>query len=150
MIGSAPMSFRTIEEIRAWRLARQFKLALYDLVAREPLSRDVDLRDQLRSAAASAESNISEGFGRFDPMDFARFLKIARGSLMECRSRLIDAADRGHITEDRRREHQSLADEALKEIGGLLDYLQSPEAKRNAERIRQQRIARRRRGRQTG
>jgi hypothetical protein len=38
--------------------------------------------------------------------------------------------------------------EAMKEIGGLLDYLQSPEAKRNADRIRQQRMERRRRRKQ--
>lgn len=138
------MSFRSLEEIRAWQLARRFKLALYRLVADVPLSRDFDLRDQLRSAAASVESNLSEGFGRFDPVDFARFVKIARGSLMECRTRLIDAADRGYISEQVRAEHDARAQETLKEIGGLLDYLQSPEAKRNAERIRQRRIERRR------
>ncbi len=138
------MSFHSLEEIRAWRCVRRFKLALYRLVADEPLCRDFDLRDQLRSAAASAESNISEGFGRFDPADFARFVKIARGSLMECRTRLMDAVDRGHIAADVRREHEVMLEEALREIGGLLDYLQSPDAKRNAERIRQKRLERRR------
>lgn len=141
------MSFRSLEEIRAWQLARRFKLAVYHLAAEEPLSRDFDLRDQLRSAAASVESNISEGFGRFDPVDFARFVKIARGSLMECKARLIDAVDRGHISEDVRVEHTALAQETLKEMAGLLDYLQSPEAKRNAEQIRQRRVERWRRRR---
>ena len=51
--------------------------------------------------------------------------------------------DRRHITDHVRQEHDLLAREALKEIGGLLDYLQSPEALQNAERIRQKRRERR-------
>ena len=72
-------------------------------------------------------------------------MKTARASLIECQNHLDDAVDRGHITEADRNEHDDLALEALKEVGGLLDYLQSPEAKRNAERLRQKRIDRRNR-----
>ena len=137
------MSFRSIEDIRAWRLAWRFKKAIYALTDEGSLRRDVRLATQLREAAASAPSNLTEGYGRFDPADFARLVKIARGSLLECKNHLVDAVDRGHITEDTRRAHSTMADEALKEIVGLLDYLQSPEARRNAERIRQRRIERR-------
>ncbi len=97
----------------------------------------------LREGAASATSQISEGFGRFDPVDFGRFVKMARASILECQNHLQDALDRRHITEHVRQEHDRLAHEALKEIGGLLDYLQSPEAKQNAERVRQKRRQRR-------
>jgi hypothetical protein len=54
-----------------------------------------------------------------------------------------DARDRGHIADVVRIEHEQRAKEALMEIGGLLDYLQSPEAKKNAERVRQKRFERR-------
>lgn len=138
------MGFRSIEEIDAWQRARAFKIAVYALVEAGGLSRDFKLRDQLREAAAAAPSQISEGFGRFDPVDFARFVKMARGSIHECRNHLIDAVDRHHITEETRGKHDALAEEVLKEIGGLLDYLQSPEATRNAARIRRARFERRR------
>jgi four helix bundle protein len=138
------VAFRHIEDIRAWRLAYEFKMAIYRLTEQGSLSRDVRLRDQLREAAASAPSHVSEGFGRFDPADFARFVKMARGSVMECRNHLVDAVDRGHITADVRAAHDACAEEMLKETTGLLDYLQSPEARQNAERIRQRRIERRR------
>jgi four helix bundle protein len=138
------VAFRRLEDIRAWQFARQFKISVYRLTDAMPLARDLRLRDQLREAAASAAGNISEGFGRFDPADFARFVKIARASLVECKNHLIDALDRGHIDEQTLQAHAALADDALKEAAGLLDYLQSPEAKRNAERIRQSRIERRR------
>jgi hypothetical protein len=72
---------------------------------------------------------------------------MSRASLLECHNHLGDAVDRGHITDDTTREHHVRWEAAMKELGGLLDYLQSPEAKRNAERLRQDRIERRRRRR---
>jgi four helix bundle protein len=119
-------------------------LGIYELTACRPLAGDLNLCEQLREAAASAPSNISEGFGRFDPPDFARLVKIAKASILECQNHLIDAVDRGHITDAVRQQHADKAREVLREVAGLLDYLQSPEAKRNAERIRQQRFERRR------
>ena len=89
--------------------------------------------------------DISEGFGRFDPADFARFLKMARASIIECQNHLVDAVDRGHISETVRHEHDEVALMAIKEVSGLIDYLQSPAAKQNAERLRQKRIERRNR-----
>jgi hypothetical protein len=38
----------------------------------------------------SAPRNIAEGFGRYDPREFARYLRIARASLMETRNHLND------------------------------------------------------------
>jgi hypothetical protein len=73
---------------------------------------------------------------------------MARASLQECRNHLQDAVDCRHINEDDRQEYEKLIATALKEMGGLLDYLQSPEAKRNAERIRQKREERRQRRRE--
>jgi four helix bundle protein len=139
------MIARRFEDLRSWQLARAFKLAVYQLIVVPPLSNDERLVGQLREAARSAVSHVSEGFGRFDPLDFARFVKMARASLVECKNHLVDAVDSGLISETTREEHSNKADAALAELGGLLDYLQSPEAKRNAERIRQTRFERRRR-----
>jgi hypothetical protein len=54
---------------------------------------------------------------------------------------LIDAVDKGYITESSRLELNALADAALKEVTGLMEYLQSPEAVTNAQRARERRIA---------
>jgi four helix bundle protein len=138
------MGFRCIEDIDAWQLARKFKIGVYKLIERDAIAHDFQLRDQLREAAAGAPSQISEGFGRFDPVDFARFVKMARGSIQECRNHLIDAVDRGHMSDATRQEHDALAETLIKEMTALIDYLQSPEAARNAERIRRARRERRR------
>ena len=60
---------------------------------------------------------------------------------MESHNRLIDAVDKGYITEDTRLELDALAVVALQEVTGLMEYLQSPEALRNARRARERRIA---------
>jgi four helix bundle protein len=135
-------------ELDAWQAVRAFKEGIYGLIEREPLANDLKLRDQLRESAASAQSHIAEGFGRFDPLDNARFVKMARASMLECHNHLGDAVDRKRITEETRREHLVRWEDAMKKVGGWLDYLQSPEAKRNADRIRQQRTERRRQRKQ--
>lgn len=129
-------------ELTAWQAVVAFKKGIYDLIEREPLATDLKLREQLRGSVASAQSHIAEGFGRFDPLDNARFVKMARASMLECHNHLGDAVDRKRITEETRRDHLLKWEVAMKEIGGWLDYLQSPEAKQNADRIRQQRAER--------
>jgi hypothetical protein len=68
---------------------------------------------------------------------------MARASIVECQNHLQDAVDRGHITDVVRQDYEKLTKDASMEISGLLDYLQSPEAKKNAERVRQKRFERR-------
>ena len=113
------MTAKTFRELRAWQTAYAFKLRIYELIESGLLSNDETLRKQLRESAASAASQISEGFGRFDPVDFARFVKMARASILECKNHLQDAVDRRHISDDVRREHEIYAQEAMK---GLEDY----------------------------
>jgi hypothetical protein len=60
---------------------------------------------------------------------------------MESQSHLRDAVDKQYISESTRRELDALAETALKEVTGLMEYLQSSEALRNARRARERRIA---------
>jgi len=59
------------------------------------VSKDFRYRDQIRDAIASPCRNTSEGFDRFRPKEFARFLEFARGSLGEVKDCLIDGRARG-------------------------------------------------------
>ncbi len=137
------MGVRSFHDLRAWQTSRTFKLAIYRLVAAGPLARDFRLRDQLKESAASAVSQVVEGFGRFSPADFARFLAMAKASLLEAQNHLEDAVDRGYISDECRTENNRLAQAALRDVTALLEYLQSPQAKANAERARAKRQARR-------
>ena len=134
---------RSFADLRAWQAAITFKRAVYALIDSGALAKDFKLEGQLREAARSAASLVAEGYGRWNPADFARFVNMARASLIECQNHLLDAVDRKLISEDARIAHHTLAKEALREIGGLLDYLQSPEAEENARRLKRKRIERR-------
>ncbi len=135
--------------LRAWQACDVYKKAVYRLCDEEPLSRDWKLRGQLQESVAGPPAHLAEGFGRFSPPDFARFTVMARSSLIESQNHLLDAVDRRHITEERRRELDSLAEVALQEVTGLMEYLQSPEALRNARQARERRIALRQQRRDT-
>jgi hypothetical protein len=60
---------------------------------------------------------------------------------MESQNHLLDLVDCGYISDERRVELNALAEAALQQVTGLLEYLQTPEALRNARRARERRIA---------
>jgi four helix bundle protein len=132
---------RRFTQLRAWQACNTYKNAIYRLCENGGLSRDLRRRSQLEEAVKGPTDHVAEGFGRFNPADFARFVVMARSSLMESQNQLLDAVDRGYITEEVRRDHDVLAEAALQETTGLLEYLQSPDALRNARRARERRIA---------
>ena len=135
------MGVHRFTELRAWQACDVYKKAIYRLCETGSLSRDLERRRQLEEAAGRPPAHIAEGYGRFSPPDFARFTVIARSSLMESQNHLRDAVDRRYITEETRLEYDRLAEVALGEVTGLMEYLQSPEALRNARRARERRIA---------
>ena len=130
------MGVGSFHDLRAWQTARTFKLAIYRLSESSPLCQDCRLRNQLCEAAASAVSQVAEGYGRFNPKDCARFLGMAKASLIEAQNHLQDAVDRRHITEEAKVAHHELARIALRDVTSLLEYLQSPKAAQNAQGIR--------------
>ena len=135
------MGVHRFTELRAWQACDVYKKAVYRLCSVRPLAEDWSRRVQLERSASGAPAHVAEGFGRFNPADFARFLVLARSSLMESQNHLRDAVDKGYIPEETRLEHDALAEAALQEVTGLMEYLQSPEALRNARRARERRIA---------
>ena len=128
-------------DLRAWQACDTFKKAVYRLCENQPIAQDIGRRKQIEESSSRTTAHIAEGFGRFNPADFARFCVIARSSLMESQSHVLDFVDKRYITEAVRLELNQLAETALEEVTGLMEYLQSPEALRNARRARERRIA---------
>ena len=81
-------------------------------------SREFALRDQMHRAAVSIASNIAEGAER-GGRDFARFLRVARGSAAELRTQCYISARIGVLTP----EQASLFVRELKEISCMLTGL---------------------------
>lgn len=136
---------RRFEDLRCWQAAYRYKKAVYGLCEKGSLRTDFRFREQLEDSVAGPPSHIAEGYGRFNPVDSSKFAGYARASLMESQNHLRDAVDRGHITEEERLELNLLAEAAIAEVTGWLDYLRSPEALRKAREARERRAAKRER-----
>lgn len=85
------MAVRTYRDFDAWKLASEVKRRVLVATASAQWNGHFWLRDQLRRSASSACANIAEGFGRYRPREFARFLSIAKGSLNELVEHVSDA-----------------------------------------------------------
>src|SRR5262252_8285741 len=91
------MGVRDFRELVCWRLSYELKCEVLAFIESRPAARDFKYRDQIKDSSASAPRNVAEGFGRFRPGDFARFLEIAVASLKETQNHLVDGRDRGYL-----------------------------------------------------
>ena len=93
-----------------YRVTREFpKEEIYGLVS------------QMRRAAVSVPSNISEGAARGGDREFIQFLIIARGSLSELETQLLISNDLGYMQDAP--NIQERIDRIFSMIGGLLRSL---------------------------
>ena len=111
---------------------------------REPhVVRNFKYCEQIRDSSDSAHRNVAEGFGRYNPVEFARFLDVSRGSAEETRAMLATARAKGFLSDDDFATLDKLAVRGLQALAKFQRYLRSPAAKRNAERSRHNRKRRR-------
>jgi four helix bundle protein len=116
-------TIRRVENVQAWRKARELVREIYKSCAEGPLARDFGLRNQMRRTAVSSMSNVAEGVARKSDKEFARFLDIARGSAIEVQSLLYVALDVHYVDAHEFERLNRLACEAVSIIGGLTSYL---------------------------
>jgi four helix bundle protein len=84
-----------------------------------------DFCDQSNRAANSACKNTAEGFARFQHPDFARFVNIARGSLVELIDSTDEAIEKRYIDEAEHKSLNDLIERAKASATGLHRYLVS-------------------------
>jgi four helix bundle protein len=102
------------EDLVVWQLFVELRRVVYRLTKTGPATKDFEFHDQIRNSASSAPRNISEGFKRFDPPEFAHFLKIALASLAETQNHLLHGRDEKYFSDDQFTEAWRLNCRALK------------------------------------
>jgi four helix bundle protein len=127
------------EDLVTWQRMYELSLEVWRFTDHPPAGKDFDYRNEIRDASDSAHRNVAEGFGRYNPAEFARFLDISRASALETQALLRKGAAVGYLTEEERARLDGLAVRGLNALAKLQRYLRSPEARRNAERRRHQR-----------
>jgi len=116
-------TIKKVEDIEAWKKARELTRAVYNCSKIERFSKDFALRDQMRRAAVSVMSNIAEGFERGGTKEFVQFRAIAKGSAGEVEAQLFVALDQRYISEGEFARLRDLAISTKRLIGGLMSYL---------------------------
>ena len=92
--------YQTFEDLDAYKVAREFRKAMYGVAGRLPDSEKFGLVTQVRRAAVSLTNNIAEGHGRFHYLDQIKFMLQARGSLEELIDDLNVCEDEGYLAPD--------------------------------------------------
>ena len=114
-----------LTELIVWQLADELRTDVFRLAERDSVQRDFRFRDQLRGAVSSIAANITEGYGRTNHTDFARFLDFAMGSLRETENWLIDGVGRRYWTEAESAPARRLCKRLTVAITNLRKYLRS-------------------------
>lgn len=110
-------------DLEAWKLARQLRIALYEITKSLPSEERYDLGSQMRRAGISGTSNIAEGYGRFHFQENIQFCRISRGSIYESQDHLITCLDNGYIEESHFNEVWKISDNSVKVLDGYIRYL---------------------------
>lgn len=88
---------KSIEDLDVFHVAHELTLIIYKISETFPKSEMFGLSSQLRRAAFSINSNLSEGGSRVTTGELRQFVSIARGSVGELRYQLKLAKDLGYI-----------------------------------------------------
>ena len=87
-------------DLIVWRKAMDLVVEVYRLTDAFPKSEIYRLVSQLTRAAASVPGNIAEGHARGSGREYAHFLAIAKGSLMETETFLMLSVRLGYRTQE--------------------------------------------------
>lgn len=114
---------RDHNKLRAFQLADDLAMAVYQETRTFPREEQFGLAAQLRRSAVSTPSNIVEGCARSGEADYLRFMDIAFGSSKELEYQLSLAHRLGHIRGDAYKRLGGMATETSKVLNGLIRAL---------------------------
>ena len=97
-VSSSDKAFRTFEDLQAYKVAREFRRAMYPVARDLPEVEKYGLAGQIRRAAVSRTNNIAEGHGRCHFLDQIKFCMNARGSLEELIDDLNVCEDESYLS----------------------------------------------------
>jgi four helix bundle protein len=146
------MGAQNLRELAAFRLCEELMTRVEAETATNPIAGHFAIRDQLNDAALDAASDVAEGFVRYYPGDFARFLDFAISSLAEVQTRTESAYRRKLLSSQATSEILNLCARSTTACRNLRAYLWTvkksdlpPRPHRERPNLRQRRRPRSRR-----
>jgi len=77
------------KKLKVWKRAVDFVINIYQMTDAFPKNEEFGLKTQIRRAAVSIPSNISEGAARQSDKETIQFLYISLGSIAELETQII-------------------------------------------------------------
>jgi four helix bundle protein len=114
-------------DLIVWQKAMDLAEVVYGLAARFPSKETYRLGSQITRAAASVPANIAEGNARGTKRDYANFLSVAKGSLMETETFLTLAVRLKYVTQAEASTAFALVTEVSKMLTSLRSRLKGDE-----------------------
>lgn len=109
-----------IENLDVYRYAHDLTIKIYNITQTFPREEIYGLVSQMRRAAVSICSNLSEGGSRISHAEMKNFIGIARGSVAELRFQVTLSCDIGFIPEQTKISLLSDINKIHKMLTGLI------------------------------
>src|SRR5438477_4443113 len=107
------------DKLDVWQKAIDFADLIYNHTRHFPADERFGLTNQMRRAAVSISSNIAEGTSRLSQTDYARFIEIATGSVIEAVSHAFIGRRQRFLNVQGFRSLYAAADEIGRMLSGL-------------------------------
>jgi four helix bundle protein len=107
------------QDLKVWHRAKDLAVYIYKVTDHGKFSKDYGLRDQIRRAAVSISSNISEGDELGTDKLSIRYFFTAKGSSAEVLTQAIISVEIGYIN----KEEYGHIEEECKAISSMLTRL---------------------------
>ena len=106
-------------KLEAWKRSISFVTEVYKITKEYPADEKFGLVSQMRRAAVSIPSNISEGAARNSSKEFINFLGIAQGSAAELETQMVISQNLGYLNSKQSEGLLQELDEISRMIVGL-------------------------------
>jgi len=110
------------ENLEVYKLANNLVSEIYNITKKFPKEENFILVSQIKRAAISVALNIAEGSSR-TKKEFARFVEISLGSLIEVKACFILAKNLKYVSEDNFNQIIRKIDELFFKLLNLKKYL---------------------------
>ena len=112
-----------LDDFELYKVAREFRKAVYRLVKQLPPMENYALATQMRRAAVSVTNNIAEEHGRWHYQENIRFCRISRGSVDELIDDFNTCEDEGYGDQALVAELKIQAYDLIHRINSYIAYL---------------------------
>ena len=125
---------RRFQDLHTHKLAVELRRTVFRLTAHDGVRHDYEFVRQIRNSARGAPRNIAEGFARCVPSEHRHFLSYAKASLDETMNHIDDGRESNYFSAEEHKQLVTLTQRTLAAVSRMMQYLESPEAKRAYEK----------------